>query len=312
MSSLRRGFVRGLAVVLLLLSGSMLSPTPGRAGDGLIELNQTCATQTGCVAGDGPGFPITLTTRGSYRLTSDLAVPNQNTDGIKIGADDVTLDFNGFTLFGPAFVPISTHVCTLPGTGTGVSALAPLAPSGFVAQNGRVRGMGAAGILINAPNARIERMIVERNCAVGIFVGTAGLVIDSQSRANVGIGIHVGTGSVVRDSIADNNFSDGINGDSGAVVTGCVASSNRFYGINLDSGATGGVVMGSSAIANGTSGISMGNGMITVNSSASGNASFGVENGAAGSNAFGGNGLGGATFTTIVACNDVNGVKVCP
>ena len=311
MSSIGISRALGLGLIVFL-SGSVLAPSIARAGDGLIELNQTCAVETGCTAGDAPGYPITLTTRGSYRLTSDLAVPDQNTNGIQVGADDVTIDFGGFTLYGPGFVPISTHVCTLPGSGIGISAVPATAPSGFVVQNGRVRGMGWHGIFVDSPSARAERMIVERNCGVGMRFGTAALVVDSQARANVDIGIWLGSGSRIRDSIADNNFSDGINGDGSVVVTGCIATSNRFNGINLDLGANGGLVLGSAAIGNGASGILQGSGMIIVDSSASGNAQFGIGGGAAGLNALGVNGAGGTTGTTVVGCNEINGVKSCP
>ena len=46
--------------------------TPALAVDGVLEINQTCAVQTGCFAGDSPGFPVTITQPGSYRLTSNL------------------------------------------------------------------------------------------------------------------------------------------------------------------------------------------------------------------------------------------------
>ena len=47
---------------------------PASAADGVIEINQACATITGCSPSDKPGFPVTITS-GSYILTSDLVVP---------------------------------------------------------------------------------------------------------------------------------------------------------------------------------------------------------------------------------------------
>ena len=46
---------------------------PALAVDGVVEINQTCAVNTGCFAGDTPGFPVTITVAGSYRLTSNLS-----------------------------------------------------------------------------------------------------------------------------------------------------------------------------------------------------------------------------------------------
>jgi len=41
-------------IPLLLLA--LVRPT--LAVDGVLEINQTCATHTGCFAGDTPGFPV--------------------------------------------------------------------------------------------------------------------------------------------------------------------------------------------------------------------------------------------------------------
>ena len=47
---------------------------PALAVDGVLEINQTCAVQTGCFVGDTAGYPVTIysKTGGSYRLTGDL------------------------------------------------------------------------------------------------------------------------------------------------------------------------------------------------------------------------------------------------
>ena len=44
------------------------------ASEGALEINQTCALQTGCFAGDGAGFPVTIdgSAGSSYLLTGDL------------------------------------------------------------------------------------------------------------------------------------------------------------------------------------------------------------------------------------------------
>ena len=52
--------------------------------------------------GDAPGFPLTISVRGAYKLTGNLTVPNADTTAIQITADNVTLDLNGFGIYGPA------------------------------------------------------------------------------------------------------------------------------------------------------------------------------------------------------------------
>ncbi len=71
------------ALLLLALAG------PALATDGVAEINHTCATQTGCFSGDTAGYPVTIGEAGSYLLTSNLIVPDKNTDGIKLSPSDV-------------------------------------------------------------------------------------------------------------------------------------------------------------------------------------------------------------------------------
>ena len=71
---------------------SLALATSAIASDGVLEINQTCAGQTGCFAGDAAGFPVTISASGSYRLTSNLTVPNENTEGIVVSANDVGID----------------------------------------------------------------------------------------------------------------------------------------------------------------------------------------------------------------------------
>src|SRR5436190_432567 len=88
---------RWLAPALLLagLSCNMY------AVDGIILIDQNRALAGGVTPGDAPGFPVTISQRGSYRLASDLIVPNANTTAIVVNANNVTIDLNGFSIIGP-------------------------------------------------------------------------------------------------------------------------------------------------------------------------------------------------------------------
>ncbi len=81
---------------------TLILATPAFATDGVLEINQTCAVQTGCFAGDTAGLPVTITTAGSYRLTSDLVVPSGQAILCPFSTcpDDVSIDLNGFTIDG--------------------------------------------------------------------------------------------------------------------------------------------------------------------------------------------------------------------
>ena len=67
-------------LLLLALAG------PALAVDGVLEINQTCAISTGCFPGDSPGFPVSVTQPGSYRLTGnlDLSAEGVNVSGIAV------------------------------------------------------------------------------------------------------------------------------------------------------------------------------------------------------------------------------------
>jgi hypothetical protein len=302
-------------VAAWLTWATALLPAAGWAGDGVVELNQVCATETGCTPTDAPGFPITLDTRGSYRLTSQLAVLPSTADGIEISSDDITIDFNGFSMIGAR--EILGLVCPFPGAGVRATGAA----AGFVVQNGNVRGMGTAGIDVNAANVRIDRMTVSGNCGLGMKIGVAGLVIESLARANLGDGVIVGLGSRVRDSVADSNSGTGIFLGSGSAVTGCVARANTAEGIRMYDGfgATGGVLVGNAVVGNGgvslANGIELPDGAVATDNSVSANSGTGLTAGSStgvGDNAAAGN--SGAEFFGGVrmGCNSVDGVVFCP
>ena len=76
--------------VLLNLLLFLALPSPALADDGVLGINATCAVQTGRFAGDTPGYPVTLSQPGSYRLTSNLVQPDAATSVIRATANDVS------------------------------------------------------------------------------------------------------------------------------------------------------------------------------------------------------------------------------
>ena len=279
------------------------------ASDGVLEINQACAVQTGCFPGDTPGMPVQITSTGSYRLTSNLTPPNQNTTVISISAAGVNVDLNGFAIQGTN----TTFPCSAPGSGIGVASSA----SGVALLNGNVRGMGSAGVdLLNSFITRVERVIVEQNCGNGIAVGSGSLVTDSVARNNSGHGIVGNTSSRVSGSVASSNSGYGIYGPGGSVsVDGCVANSNGFSGIVIQSSAS--LVIDSMANNNTSYGISVNTGSLVLRSSTNGNGINGVEmtnsSSAEGFITSNGNGFGAVSgFVVQVACSVLAGARSCP
>jgi len=197
-----RGVSCWLAIVLLGL------PCVARAGDGRLEINQSCLA-TGCVPGDAPGIPVETQANQSYVLTSNLALGVVVDPGFVLAAG-ATLDLNGFTISGQVTCSGTPAVCSDAGVNSGgVSAGA-----GAVVRNGTIRGMRGFGIR-GDPFVRVEHVVVEQNAAGGISTNgdaTGFVVQDSEIRQNGGPGIHFAYVSgalgarVLRNTIHGNAF----------------------------------------------------------------------------------------------------------
>ena len=135
-----------MRTVLLALVFVVLA-TPALATDGVLEINQTCAVQTGCFAGDTAGYPITISTPGSYRLTSNLIVPDENTDGIKVSTSSLTIDLNGFEIVRSGCEGASADCTPVSGTGSGVEYTSTT-NRGISVKNGSITGMGGYGVFL--------------------------------------------------------------------------------------------------------------------------------------------------------------------
>jgi hypothetical protein len=184
----RRCF-RGLQVLVL---GGVLSPIAS-ASDGVLEINQACATAPGgCFPGDSAGFPVTLGASGSYRLTSELSASG-DASGIEILAPDVTLDLGGFTVRGarPCTGTFPQLSCTA-GVGRGIAGTAPNAQ----VASGMVTGFAGGGLELGA-GALVSNIVAHHDGGNGITVGERGRVTDSQATLNGGIGISVGSASLI-------------------------------------------------------------------------------------------------------------------
>ncbi len=185
---------------------------------------------------------------GSYYLTDNLQGVPAGKHGIEITAADVTLDLNGFRIFGS------------PGSLDGVRSTGVRT----VVRNGEIRVMDGSGI-----NCQLELCVVEdvlaiacdeygirlggaestvrRSIAklcnsadpglVGISVsGFGGIVEHCASVENDGTGIQVGSYGTVRGCLAFDNGNKGISGIVGAVIVECFVADNSGNGIDVTTG----------------------------------------------------------------------------
>ena len=124
-----------------------------QAEDGQTIINQTKALAGDVTPGDAPGFPITLTREGSYRLSSNLSVP-ANTEGIVVAANYVTIDLNGFRISGA-------------GSGNGISD--GNTPRKMTAiRNGSISNFNSGIRMQNSIASYVDAIRVRNNTAFGI------------------------------------------------------------------------------------------------------------------------------------------------
>lgn len=190
--------------VLLLAAGNSAT-----AVDGVVELNQACAVNGGCLEGDEPGFPITIVGAGSYRLTSSLESLNADSvisDGSSNGSS-VHIDLNGFTVR-------NFHS----GDSTSCSGIKLNFLSTTVVVNGMVQGANGCSLAANG---------------AGVEVGPASAIRDVVV-AGFRDGIEVGSHSLVKGCIVRGNNRFGIIASGGSLVVSNVVRANGAYGLSLN------------------------------------------------------------------------------
>ncbi len=231
-----------LFVVLLAMSAAV------HAVDGVILIGQSQALAGNVTPGDAPGFPITISKSGSYKLTADLVVPDLNTNGIVVTAPDVTIDLNGFGVRGPNSCTIGNYghvsVCAQ-GNGHGVSGLT----NNITVRNGTVKGMGGYGVKL-WDGAEVEGVMATHNGENGIDINS-GLIRNCRAIWNGGIGIFVQGSFTLGGSLVKGNKSHGVMTFGNGLVTGnslitngdqelWVAGSGLGYSNNVIIGTVGG------------------------------------------------------------------------
>lgn len=206
---------------------------PASAGEGVVEISQTCALQTGCFAGDTPGFPVTIAAAGSYRLTSNLVIPNDDTDGIRISTSDVGIDLNRFAIIRSSCLDNNTICRPNAGTGNGIETTA-VSTRGLSVRNGSITGVGNSAVVLGE-QAEVRDVLVRWNGGDAIVVGLGSTVANAVVFQNGGDGIVADSGSSVSDSTIYDNSADGIETGGGCSVQRNTVRSNTGVALRLGS-----------------------------------------------------------------------------
>jgi hypothetical protein len=150
------------------------------------------------IALSGP-LPISITAPGSYVLTGNMTT--NNTTGITIDSDDVTLDLNGYT--------VSTSQVATDYAGVAVT----YGRGNIVVRNGTFRGWAYGVNAQNTLNSRFEKL---------------------QAMGVLWFGVMAGKHCIVRDCVARDCGYAGIFGQEGCTVSDCAVSNasqtNYDYG----------------------------------------------------------------------------------
>lgn len=211
-------FALAAAPAAVFAQGALLpagAPAPSMKTLAQIESRTDVAT----LPGDATAIRV-ITQPGSYYLTGDV-VGVAGKGGIRIEANNVTLDLNGFAVTGPGAGSLSGIYCPPEGDGTpmfrtiairngvvaswggrGVSSGVSI---DFVVSDVRIRDCGGYGIQLAGGFCLVENCMVEAVTGEGITIGGSGgldsiirgcIVVGVSAPASRAIGISAGYGIV--------------------------------------------------------------------------------------------------------------------
>ncbi len=211
----------------LLFLSLLAASFAAHAVDGVILIDHNKALAGNVTPGDAPGYPVSISRSGSYRLSGNLTVADADTGGILITAPNVTLDLNGFSVLGPVHCIYNGAevACDDTGNGVGIQSSVPGLNEyeGNAISNGVVRGFGHHGVSVGY-GTLIDRLRVIGNGGDGIRGYGAVAITRSLAVYNRLHGIS-GNNLNVQSSHAVTNGQHGIN-----------ANANTGYGNNVFSG----------------------------------------------------------------------------
>ena len=239
----------------------MLPAVPAGAAEGITLITQAKALAGKVTSDDQPGFPVTLSAPGSYKLAGNLQVP-AGRNGIVVAADNITIDLNGFQLAGG-----------LAAANGVVEASANR--SGVTVRNGTIFGFTKNGIRGTGSNLTVENMRIVNVGANGIAAGHFLQVRDSNLwRSGLNGVIAVNQASVMNSTIVGSGAS-GVVCENHCLVSGSMISQNGQSGAGVGISASLGTILGNTITGNRGLGISgsatgYGNNTLATNNSGGG------------------------------------------
>jgi hypothetical protein len=228
---------------------------------------------TGTISGNGAGLTNTLaqlplsdcgtiSQSGSYYLTQSLTYAFTSGRCLIIDADNVSIDFMGYEVVGQGKA-----------AGSPDGIFIANARSYVEVRNGGVRDFGGSGIAEQGPpygkSNRIVNMKVASNGAFGVFLGSAGSLVEGSTFEGNYTGVFTSGGSnFISRNFASNNETDGVRFNcssvGGIVVSNNNISANSGNGILVDGGCFG-TIVGNLVAGNSLKGIYISSGVVRGN-----------------------------------------------
>jgi parallel beta-helix repeat protein len=196
---------RGKLAAVFLAAVTMLGFAASvGAVDGIIEINQAK------VLAAGP-FPYTIGASGSYRLTGNLTAP-AGKDAIDVTASNVTIDLNGFTIFGG-------------GNFGGINATS--GHVGTTVENGTVTGF-QDGVTVR-DNSIVKSVHADSNSNAGIAAGLNSVIEGCTANSNAS-GIQCSSGCMISANTLNNNSFEGIfiSGTNSLIIRNTISDPANF------------------------------------------------------------------------------------
>ena len=177
----------------LLSTGCLFAAT---AGAQVIGIDQAKALAGNVTPGDTPGFPVTISQPGSYRLNGPLTVSDIHKGAIQVTAPNVTLDLNGLVIRGARCGPERCQIS--PPRTVGVQA----EHGNFRMFNGTVENFGGVGVVVRG-GALLDQLRVLNNGLEGIDLG-GGRLSDAYIAHNERGGVLAGAGQMTGTMVQQN------------------------------------------------------------------------------------------------------------
>jgi hypothetical protein len=211
MANHRTGLLTAAAALLAF------SAETASALDGEVLIDQAKAQAGGITPGDDPGFPVTISRGGKYKLTSSLIV-TAGTNGINVTAPFVTIDLNSFRIFGADKA------------NRGINAANR---DGLTVMNGTIAHFKLSGIKARA-YAAIEDMQITDNGLDGVELDTTSSILRSTITGSVDTGVLCISKCLIAQNVITGGKGTGVGlftSAGGHLVLGNVIAGNGLFGI---------------------------------------------------------------------------------